>query len=103
MIGRPEGESVARNMIAQCSEAIIPHSLATETAVSRLSPRERRGGRGGEEGMRREKERNFHDIISRHHTEEQQLTGDHDSAESSRGEGGDDRGGLWLQTILHHN
>ena len=38
--------------------------------------------------MRGEKERNFHDIISRRHTEKQQLTGDHDSAESSRGEGG---------------
>ena len=34
---------------------------------------------------------------------EQQLTSDHDGAESSRGEGGDDRSGLWLQTILHHN
>ena len=34
---------------------------------------------------------------------EQQLTGDHDGTESSRGEGGDDRSGLWLQTILHHN
>ena len=36
--GRPEGERYARNMMARCSEAIMPHSLATETAVSRLSP-----------------------------------------------------------------
>ena len=33
----------------------------------------------------------------------QALTSDHDSAEGCRGEGGDDRGRLWLQTILHHN
>ena len=83
MIGRPEGERVARNMIAQCSEAIIPHSLATETAVSRLSPRWRGGGGGGEgrggEGRGRgrgegegrgRKERNFHDINLRHFNED---------------------------------
>ena len=103
MMGRPEDERVARNMIARCSEAIIPHSLATETAVSRLSPR---GEEGGErEGRWRGREgRNIQDTISRHHTEGRQaLTSDHDSAEGCRGEGGDDRGRLWLQTILHHN
>ena len=64
MMGRPEDERVARNMIARCSEAIIPHSLATETAVSRLSPR---GEEGGErEGRWRGREgRNIQDIISR--------------------------------------
>ena len=56
-----------------------------------------------EEGERRKVEgRNIQDILSRHHTEGR-LTGDHESAEGCGGEGGDDRGRLWLQTILHHN
>lgn len=56
-----------------------------------------------EEGERRKVEgRNIQDILSRHHTEGR-LTSDHESAEGCGGEGGDDRGRLWLQTILHHN